>query len=439
MKSTDVRRVALLGFGTVGRAVARILCRRGASLAIELAVVCTRGAGRRKVDWVPSGVVWTDCFDEVLQADIDTVVELIGGLEPAESWIRRSLEAGKSVVTANKQVIARDGPALVELAGRSKGELRFEAAVGGVVPVIHGLQEALAGDRLLRIAGVLNGTCNYILSRMGEGAVRFSDALREAQRLGFAEADPSADVDGFDARAKLAILATIAFGYRIQPHAIPCRSITGVDHTDFVLARRLGTTVRQVAWAERHRDDPTCRVTAGVQPALVPTASPFGRLDGSDNLVSIVGEWAGEVTLSGRGAGAEPTAIAVVSDLLAIARGGPAARRSLAQAVEPGRVEGDYVARHYVRVGPLDGEDVQPLADRLVSLLGRHGIPARVLAPQGAEESAPPAVALVTAACRRKGLEEALNHAAGTDTALAGTVWLPVFDGKPLTAPFERN
>src|SRR5581483_7227239 len=233
-------KVALLGFGTVGSSVARILCDLQPA-GVELAVIFNRGVARKKVDWVPSSVLWTEDFEAVLHSDADVIVELVGGLEPAGTWVRRALEAGKSAVTGNKKLIAHHGVELDRLA-RSKGaHLLYGAAVAGGIPVIPGLQQGLAGDRITRIEGILNGTCNYILSRM-EGGAAFADVLRDAQAMGYAEANPSEDVDGFDARAKLVILSRIALRAGLDIESVECRSITPVDAIDLGYARDLGCT-----------------------------------------------------------------------------------------------------------------------------------------------------------------------------------------------------
>src|SRR5688500_1183659 len=201
-------KVAIVGFGTVGKSVAKVLSSEIHS-ALQLTAVCNRGIERKKVDWVRADVEWTEDIDLIINSDADIVVELMGGLEPAGELIRRSLKAGKSVVTANKQLISTHGVELLALAREQRRELLFEASVAGGIPVVRAVREGLAGDRLLRIAGILNGTCNYILTRMDSAGLSFADALKEAQMLGYAEADPSADVDGYDARAKIAILIAV--------------------------------------------------------------------------------------------------------------------------------------------------------------------------------------------------------------------------------------
>src|SRR5664279_4658200 len=217
VRSTGLK-VAILGFGTVGASVAKILCElkpRG----LELTHVFNRNVARKRVDWVSSDVQWTEDFNDVLASGADVVVELAGGLDPAGEWVRKALEAGKSVVTANKQLIAHHGVSLEKLASTRGGHLLYGAAVAGGIPVIPGLQHGLAGDRLTQLQGILNGTCNFILSKMEHGA-EFSTVLAEAQSLGYAEANPAEDVDGYDARAKLVILMRLAMRADVHPEEV---------------------------------------------------------------------------------------------------------------------------------------------------------------------------------------------------------------------------
>ena len=231
-------RIALLGFGTVGASVARILVERP-ELAnrLQLTHVFNRGVSRKRADWVPSSVVWTDNFDEILSGRPDVVVEVVGGVTPAHEWVSKAIEQGVSVVTANKMLLAAHGPELLKAASRKGVRLRFEAAVGGGVPLIHGVREGLAGDSLTGVAGILNGTCNYILSRMSATGEAMDIVLADAQRLGYAEADPTADVDGFDAAAKLVVLAGIAFHRHLGMPEVPRRSIRPLASADFRYAR----------------------------------------------------------------------------------------------------------------------------------------------------------------------------------------------------------
>jgi homoserine dehydrogenase len=312
-------RVAILGFGTVGASVARILVERPELASrLQLTHVFNRGVTRKRADWVPSSVVWTDSFDDVLAARPDVVVEVVGGVTPAHEWVSKAIELGSSVVTANKMLLAAHGPELLKAAATRGVRLRFEAAVGGGVPLIHGVREGLAGDSLTGVAGILNGTCNYILSRMSATGEAMDIVLADAQRLGYAEADPTADVDGFDAAAKLVVLAGIAFHRHLRMQEVPRRSIRPLSSADFRYATRLGCTIRQVS---------SVQATDGgffgsVGPALVPQGSSFGRNEGANNVVTIYGKYGGESSFSGAGAGGPATAVAVVSDLLALTQGG---------------------------------------------------------------------------------------------------------------------
>lgn len=336
-------RVGLLGFGTVGASVARILAERP-ELAdfIQLTHVFNRGVARKRAAWVPDSVIWTEDLDHLLEAAPDIVVEVVGGIEPARTWVTRAMEQGASVVTANKMLLAHHGPELLRLAARRGVQIRFEAAVGGGVPLIHGVREGLAGDTLTGVAGILNGTCNYILSRMSVTDEPMDLVLADAQRLGYAEADPTADVDGHDAAAKVVVLAGIAFRRHVRLADVPTRSIRPLTGADFRYARRLGCTIRQVSQIHG-RDD---GFYAFVGPALVPHGSSFGRNEGANNVVSIYGRYGGESSFSGAGAGGPATAVAVVSDLLALTQ---RRRRHDTEAWLPATVAAPPASAHYLR------------------------------------------------------------------------------------------
>ncbi len=309
--------LALLGFGTVGRAVAQLVTERTDGL-LSLTHVYNRGIERKRVDWVGPDVTWTDDIEEVFRAKADVIVEVMGGLEPAGSWVARALDGGRAVVTANKQLMATAGPCLSAQAAARRVDLLFEAAVGGGIPVVRGLREGIAGDTLTGVSGILNGTCNYILTRMESAGLDFDTALAEAQAQGFAEADPTDDLDGHDARAKLCILARVGLGRTLTPERVPCASIRGLSDNDFVYARRLDATIRQVSRVTLGDD----AVEARVGPALVSLTSPLARVLGSQNLIVAEGRYGRETVFGGYGAGGYPTAVAIVSDLLAIARRG---------------------------------------------------------------------------------------------------------------------
>jgi homoserine dehydrogenase len=383
-------RVVLAGFGTVGRSVARVLS--DLTQDVELVAVLDRRASMKRVDWLDERVLWTESVDAALARDPEVFVELIGGLDPAEAWIREALERGVSVVTANKQVIAHAGPSLLALASARGGQLRFEASVAGGVPVIRAIESGLAGDRLRQVAGILNGTCNYILTRMERDSAEFADALKEAQSLGFAEADPSQDIDGRDARAKLAILAMVALGVQAPAAAIGTASIERVTPLDFKYAQRLGCTIRQVAMAVR--PDEAAALDASVGPALVPLDSPLARVNGSENLVTVRGRFGGETSFGGRGAGGDPTAVAVVSDVLGIARGARPPARPPAVIVD--RVASDLAAPFYVRFTVRDRPGI---IAALATVFAEHAINIdAILQEPGFPEDARPFVISLDAA-----------------------------------------
>jgi homoserine dehydrogenase len=414
-------KVAIVGFGTVGRSVARVLS-SGNHPALRLIAICNRDVERKKVDWVSGDIAWTDSIDAILACDADIVVELMGGLEPAGDLIRRALEAGKSVVTANKQLISTHGVELLALAQRQHRELLFEASVAGGIPIVRAVREGLAGDRLLRVAGILNGTCNYILTRMDGAGLSFADALKEAQALGYAEADPSADVDGFDARAKIAILIAVGLGCQVDPAHIPCRTISSIDRIDFTYARKLDCTIRQISWAER-APGPEGPLYASVRPALVPLASPLARAQGSQNLVSVNGEFGGETTYSGFGAGGDPTAVAVVSDLMSIARAGLGAAVHLPQELGgPVEVSVDFTAPHYVRFTVADRPGI---IASLAARLSAHDINIDAVLQLPGHDKAELPFAMTLEACPVSVLDAALGEING----------LPFHVRRPMAVP----
>jgi homoserine dehydrogenase len=420
--------VGIVGFGTVGQAVARILS-TDIHPGLRLTHVCNRNIARKKADWVASDVVWTESFDDLVDSPVDVVVELIGGLSPARDWIERALMAGKSVVTANKQVIAQAGSRLTAQAGQHGRHLLFEAAVAGGIPIVRALRDGVCGDRLYRIQGVLNGTCNYILTEMEREQVSFAEALADAQRLGFAEADPTADVDGFDAQAKLAILIAVGLGHTVRLEDIPLRSISPIASIDFLYAKRLGCAIRQVAGAERMPD--TGGIRAAVHPALVPEMSALGRVGGSQNIVVVDGEFGGETAFSGFGAGGEPTAVAVVSDLLAIARGMPVTRaESSSMGGHPQPVTREFEAPHYVRFMIADRPGIIAV---LAGIFSRHGINVdAVLQEPGWSKSELPFV-MTLETCSSTAMAAALEAIDECDFHVRPPLWMPMLANGPTT------
>ncbi len=336
-------KVAILGFGTVGSSVAKVLA-ASKFPGVELTHIFNRNVDRKRnsaaAKVVPASVVWTENIDVILRSNVDIVVELMGGLNPVEGWTRKALTAGKSVVTANKQLIAYRGASLAKLAAQHGVHLVHGAAVAGGVPVIPGMLQGLCGDQVTRLSGIVNGTCNYILSRMEAGA-DYATVLADAQQLGYAESDPSADVDGFDARAKLCILSRIAMHAELDPDAVATQTISTIEAIDFSYAKELNCTIRQVSRAELDGK----LVHARVAPMLVPLASPMAWSHGTQNMVVVSGRFGGDVVFSGHGAGGEPTAVAVVSDLLAVAQG----CKTVELPVRRREVTGDFMAQHYLR------------------------------------------------------------------------------------------
>ncbi len=413
--------VAIVGFGTVGSSVARILAEHSPA-GLHLTHICNRNIKRKQVDWLPETVHWTDDINDVLSSDADIVVELIGGLEPAGEWVRRALRSGKSVVTANKQLIARHGAELVRLARQHNQHIAFGASVAGGVPVISGLQEGLAGDELVQICGILNGTCNYILTRIESAGISFEDALHEAQKLGFAEADPTEDVDGLDARAKLTILVRTGLGVSVNPLDIPARSISALEPVDFDYAKLLDCTIRQISRAEKSAD----KLFASVQPTLVHASSPLASVEGGQNLVMSTGKFGGETVFAGHGAGGNPTAVAVVSDLLSILRSRQVNSSTLDEAgVASLPVTADFTSRHYLR---FTVKDEPGIIAALALIFCRYGINIdSVFQKSGYPKSRLPFV-ITLEPCPNSLVEDALKQIAPLEFHVQPCLNLPILD-----------
>jgi homoserine dehydrogenase len=320
-------RVALLGAGSVGAQVARLLLENSEELAkrvgaeLELTGIAVRDTKAKRSADLPHKLFTEDAESLILSSDI--VIELIGGIEPARSWITMALNSGADVITANKALIAAHGPELLELAEQLGAQLYYEAAVGGAIPIIRPLRESLAGDRINRVMGIVNGTTNYILDQMETTGADFQDALREAQELGYAEADPTADVEGFDAASKAAILASLAFHSEVAVERVHREGITSVNALQIETARHAGYTVKLLAICERVGDG----LVARVHPTLIPLNHPLAAVRGAYNAVFVEAESAGRLMFYGAGAGGPETASAVLGDLVSAAKrhlaGGP--------------------------------------------------------------------------------------------------------------------
>ena len=319
--------VAVLGCGSVGSQVVRLLTEQAGDLAARVgAPVQLVGVAVRRIDApreveVPAGLLTTDAAGLVARDDVDVVVEVIGGIEPARSLILAALEGGASVVTANKALLAEDGPTLFEAAEKAGRDLYYEAAVAGAIPILRPLRESLAGDRVTRVLGIVNGTTNFILDKMDTTGAGFEEALEEAQNLGYAEADPTADVEGFDAAAKAAILASLAFHTRVTAADVHREGITDVTAADIASARDMGSVVKLLAIAELAdgaRGD--AGVSVRVHPAMIPRSHPLASVREAFNAVFVESEAAGQLMFYGPGAGGAPTASAVLGDLVTVAR-----------------------------------------------------------------------------------------------------------------------
>jgi homoserine dehydrogenase len=313
-------RIALLGCGTVGSEVVRLLHEQATDLTarigapLELAGIAVRRPARHA--GIPAELLTTDAQSLVERPDVDVVVEVIGGIEPARTLLLAAMKTGKSVVTANKALLAEDGATLHAAARDAGVDLYFEASVAGAIPLLRPLRESLAGDRINRVLGIVNGTTNYVLSRMDSTGAGFAEALAEATALGYAEADPTADIDGFDAASKAAILAGLAFHTRVTAADVHREGISAVTAADVASAQAMNCTVKLLAICERSEDT----VGVRVHPAMIPRTHPLAGVGDAFNAVYVEAEAAGQLMFYGRGAGGAPTASAVLGDLVAVAR-----------------------------------------------------------------------------------------------------------------------
>ncbi len=366
-------RVALLGCGTVGTQIVRLLREQAGELAaragapVELVGVAVRRPHRHPE---LGDLLTTDAHGLVARSDVDVVVEVIGGIEPARTLLLEALKSGRSVVTANKALLAEEGAALAEAADSSGADLFYEASVAGAIPLLRPLRESLAGDRITRVAGIVNGTTNFILSAMTASGSSYGDALEEATRLGYAEADPSADVDGYDAASKAAILASLAFHTRVTAADVHREGIRHVSAADIAAAAGIGCVIKLLAICEQVDG----AVSARVYPAMIPAVHPLASVDGAFNAVFVEAEAAGQLMFYGQGAGGAPTASAVLGDLVAVARnrvaGGRGARET-AHADLPVLPIGAVATRYHVS---LDVADRSGVLATIAGEFARHGV-----------------------------------------------------------------
>ncbi|MEE1649711.1 homoserine dehydrogenase [Brachybacterium sp. J144] len=371
-----VLRVAVLGAGTVGTEVLRLIAEQGEDLAhrigarLEVIGVAVRDLTRDRGEFVPAGLLTEDAG--ALVDDADLVIEVMGGIEPARTLLLRAMEGGASVVTANKALLAQEGAELYEAADRHDVDLYFEAAVAGAIPLVRPVRESLAGDRIQRVLGIVNGTTNYILDAMTRSGADFGDALASAQELGYAEADPTADVQGHDAAAKASILASLAFHSRVRLADVYCEGITEVSAQDIAAAARMGRTIKLLSIVERVEDESGERISARVYPALIADSHPLASVSEAYNAVFIEADAAGSLMFYGQGAGGAPTASAVLGDVVSAARlrvrGGMGPRESRYAALEVAPLE-ELRSAFYVSLTVEDRPGV--LAEIAGTLSGR--------------------------------------------------------------------
>jgi homoserine dehydrogenase len=409
-------KVALLGCGVVGTQVVRLLDEQARDLAhrvgapLELAGIAVRRPARHQD--VPADLLTTDAQALVDRDDVDLVVEVIGGIEPARSLLLAALRGGKSVVTANKALLAEDGATLHDAAASAGVDLYYEASVAGAIPLLRPLRESLAGDRITRVMGIVNGTTNYILSRMDATGAGFDEALAEATALGYAEADPTADIDGYDAAAKAAILAGLAFHTRVTMSDVHREGIGDVTAADITSAKAIDCTVKLLAICERVTgDDGRERVAVRTHPAMLPRTHPLAGVGDAFNAVFVEAEAAGSLMFYGRGAGGAPTASAVLGDLVAVARNRVSGSRGAgesAYAELPIQPIGEVPTRYHVA---LDVDDEPGVLAGIANAFAEQGVSIQTVRQEGRGDAA--TLVLVTHAAPDAALARTVEKLAG--------------------------
>ena len=387
-------KLALLGCGTVGSEVVRLLHEQADDLTarigapLEIVGIAVRRPGRQRGDIDPA-LFTTDALGLVKRDDVDVVIEVVGGIEPARTWLTEALRAGKSVVTANKALLAEDGATLHEAAAEGNADLYYEASVAGAIPLLRPLRESLHGDRVNRVIGIVNGTTNFILSSMDSSGAGFSEALDEATELGYAEADPTADVEGFDAAAKAAILASLAFHTRVTSADVFREGMTGVTAGDVASAREMGCTIKLLCIAARGLDAAGHEsVSVRVHPAMIPRSHPLAAVGDAFNAVFVEAEAAGQLMFYGRGAGGTPTASAVLGDIVAAARNrlsGMRAPGESAYAHLPIRPIGEVTTRYHIS---LDVDERRGVLAAVAGVFAKHEVSIATVRQSGHAEEA---------------------------------------------------
>ena len=383
-------KVGMLGCGTVGSQVARLMVANKADLTsragaeLELVKVAVRDTSVKR-EGISSNLITEDAQSVVNDPSIDLIIEVMGGISPAKELILTALKNGKSVVTANKALLAKDGAALYEAGSNANVDLYYEAAVAGAIPILRPLRESLVGDQVLRIMGIVNGTTNYILTKMDESGTAFSDALKQAQDLGFAEADPTADVEGFDAADKAAILAGLAFHSRVTDKDVYREGITKITAADVKVAKAMDMVIKLLAITELTSEG---EISVRVHPALISRNHPLASVRESFNAVFVQAKSAGEMMFYGRGAGGEPTASAVLGDLVAIARhkvlGGIGPKESDYASLKIAAI-GQTKTRYLIRLNVADKPGV---LESVAHVFASHGVSIQTVRQSGIGDKA---------------------------------------------------
>jgi len=400
-------KIGLLGCGTVGTGVWKVLTdgreqiREKTGHTLSVSRILVRSLDKVRPEEIPPELFTTQIEDILTDTDISVVVELMGGIEPAREMMERAISAGKHIVTANKALIASHGPELFKKAHDNGVRLRFEGSVGGGIPVIAAMTESLAANRFEQVTGIINGTTNYILTKMTQDGLSFEDALRRAQEKGYAEADPTSDIEGEDAAFKLAILASIAFETRILPQAVPCEGIRRISATEIEYARKLGYVIKLLATAKGTREG----LLLHVHPALVPQTHPLASVSDEYNALFIRGDAVGELMLYGKGAGSMPTASAVVGDLVYIIQDRGMQGGAQAQAQEA-LIVGEGAGEYYIR---LQVEDKPGVLGTITTVFGRYGVSVASVVQQGQGQDVVPLV-FVTHRVDKAVLDQALKE-----------------------------
>ncbi|MCS6318525.1 MAG: homoserine dehydrogenase [Nitrospira sp.] len=410
--------VGLIGFGTVGTGVARVLIenaeliRRRVGVPVNLVRIADLDITRDRGIAIPAGVLTTDIQQVLTDSRVDIVIELMGGYDLAKRVILDAVQRGKHVVSANKALLAVHGEEIFAAASRQGVDLGFEASVGGGIPVIRALMEGLAANNIQSIYGIINGTSNYILSRMTSEGQRFDEVLEEAKRAGYAEADPTFDVAGIDSAHKLTIMVSLAYGTPVNFKDIYTEGITGLTPLDIAYAKEFGFTIKLLAIAKFSDGE----IEARVHPTMVPSASQIAKVDGVYNAIQLVGDAVEDVVLYGRGAGSMPTGSAVVSDVMAIARNllKDAAGRVPPASYQPDqrrplrmRPMEEIVSLYYIRFMVLDRPGV---LSQIAGVLGRHGISISSVLQQGRKEGQTVPVVIMTHMAKERDIQSALRE-----------------------------